>query len=271
MKNQARYTCTKLLKYMASSFKQAIEPPIGRETAGSSETDVGFVLVHGAGLDAWVWDDLLSLVEAPTLPAAFPARDADQTVRDGLRLQDYTETIIEQIDEWDVSRVILVGHSIGGEVCMEVASRLADRFAGFVGLSAAIPKHHRSFLSCLPTHQRVVQRAMLRFAGTRPPRSVIRWSLCSELSDEQADRVVAEFVPESRHLYTDLRDGGIPEVQTRYIQTNMDRAVTPEQQTEMVTALETDDVVTLETGHLPMLSRPDELASALNEFLARIR
>ena len=228
-------------------------------------------MVHGAGLDVWVWNDLLPLVEAPTLPAAFPARVAGQTVRDGLRLQDYTDTIIEQIDEWDVSRVILVGHSIGGAVCMEVASRLANRFVGFVGLSAAIPEPERSFLSYLPFHQRVVQRAMLRFAGTRPPKSLIRWSLCAELIDEQADRVVAEFAPESRYLFTDPRDGGIPEVQTRYIQTKMDRAVTPGLQTKMATALGTDDIVTLETGHLSMLSRPDELASALNEFLARIQ
>ena len=256
---------------MISSTKQVANSQTERNFTDSPETDVGFVLVHGAGMKSWVWDDLLSLVEAPTLPVAFPARDADQTVRDRLRLADYTDTITEQIDEWDVSRVILVGHSIGGEVCMEVASRLEERFAGFVGLSAAIPKSDRSFLSCLPIRQRRAQRAMLRVAGTRPPNSVIRWSLCSELSDEQADRVVSEFVPESRRLYTDLRNGDIPEEQTRYIQTEMDRAVTPEQQTKMATALETDDIVTLETGHLPMLSRPEELASALNEFLARVR
>lgn len=256
---------------MVSSTKQVANPLVERKTYNISEPDLGFVLVHGAGLDAWVWDDLLSLVEAPTLTAAFPARDADPTVRYGLRLQDYTDTIIEQINEWNVSRVILVGHSIGGVVCMEVASHLENRFAGFVGLSAAIPEPGRSFLSCLPFHKRVVQRGMLRFAGTRPPKSLIRWSLCEELIDEQADRVVAEFAPESRYLFTDQRDGGIPEVQTRYIQTKMDRAVTPGLQNKMATALGTDDIVTLETGHLPMLSRPGELASALNGFFARIQ
>lgn len=255
---------------MLGSVEQGIKSHVGRDTPGASETDVGFVLVHGAGLDVWVWDDLLSLVVAPTLPVAFPGRGADQAERHGLRLQDYTDRITEQIDAWDVSRVVLVGHSIGGALCTEVASRLASRLAGFVGLSAAIPEPERSFLSYLPVHEHVLQRALLRFAGTRPPRGLIRWSLCAELIEERADRVVAEFAPESRHLFTDPRDGGIPEVQTRYIQTKLDRAVTPGLQTKMARSLETDDTVTLDSGHLPMLSRPNELASALNEFLTRV-
>ena len=73
---------------MARGTTQTVPAQFERATPDSSETDVGFVLVHGAGLDAWVWDDLLSLVETPTLPVAFPTPDADQTVRHELRLQD---------------------------------------------------------------------------------------------------------------------------------------------------------------------------------------
>lgn len=237
----------------------------------SSEKDIGFVLVHGAGFDVWVWEDLLSLIEAPTLPTPFPARDVDRSVRDDLRLTDYTDAVVEQIDECDASRVILVAHSIGGAVCTGVASRLADRVSGFVGLSAVIPEPGQSFLSCFPFHQRVVQQAVLRFAGTRPPERIIRGSLCAELTDEHADRIVAEFVPESRYLFTDPVVGSIPDVQCRYIRTSQDKAITPDIQAEMATSLGTDDIVTLETGHLPMLSRPHELASALDEFRTQIR
>ncbi|WP_152039457.1 alpha/beta fold hydrolase [Salinigranum salinum] len=235
-----------------------------------SSGEVGFVLVHGAGLDVWVWDELISRMQAPTLSAVFPAREADQSVRDDLRLADYTEAVTEQVEEWETSRVILVAHSIGGAVCMEVASRLGDRLTGFVGLSAGIPEPGQSFLSCFPFHQRVVQQAILRFAGTRPPERIIRGSLCAELPDEQADRIVTEFVPESRYLYTDPVDGIIPDVPTRYVQTGADKSITPDQQAKMATTLGTDDVVTLDTGHLPMLSCPDEVASVLDEFRTRI-
>ncbi|MDS0301095.1 alpha/beta hydrolase [Halogeometricum sp. S1BR25-6] len=235
-----------------------------------SSEDVGFVLVHGAGFDVWIWEELVSRMQAPTLSARFPAREADQSARDDLRLADYSEAVTEQVEEWDTSRVILVAHSIGGAVCMEVASRLVNRLTGFVGLSAGIPEPGQSFLSCFPFHQRVVQQAILRFAGTRPPERIIRGSLCAELTDEQADRVVTEFVPESRYLYTDPVDGIIPDVERQYIQTGTDESITPDQQAKMAVTLETDDVVTLNTGHLPMLSRPDELASVLEEFRTRI-
>jgi hypothetical protein len=60
-----------------------------------SSGEVGFVLAHGAGLDVWVWDELIPRTQAPILPAAFPARKADQSARDDLRLADYTEAITE--------------------------------------------------------------------------------------------------------------------------------------------------------------------------------
>lgn len=237
----------------------------------SSKEDIGFVLVHGAGLAVWVWEELISFMDAPTLPAAFPARDADQSVRDDLRLVDYTDAVLEQVSKWEVSSVILVAHSIGGPICIELASRLPNRVEGFIGLSAGIPERGQSFLSCFPFHQRVVQQLVLRFAGTRPPERVIRRSLCAELNEEQADRVVSDFIPESRRLYTDPVAGDIPDVPTRYIQTTMDKSITPEQQAKMVTTLGTDDVVNLDTGHLPMVSHPGKLASTLEGFITRIQ
>ena len=239
--------------------------------AKASESDIGFVLVHGAGFDVWVWDDVLSLIETPTLAARFPGRDDDQSVPDELRLSDYTDAVIEQIDQWETSRVILVAHSIGGAVCMEVASRIADRVVGFIGVSAVIPEPGESFLSCFPLHQRLIQQALIRFAGTQPPEGIIRDSLCNALTDEQADRVVAEYIPESRYLFTDSVNGNIPAVTRRYIQTSQDQSIKPKLQGKMATSLGTDDIVTLETGHLPMLSRPGELASTLEEFSNQLR
>lgn len=129
--------------------------------------EIGFVLVHGAGFDVWIWEELVSRMQTPVMSAVYPAREAKQSVRNDLRLADYTEAVTKQVAEWDMSHVILVAHSIGGAVCMEVSSQLTNRLTGFIGLSAGIPEPRQSFLSCFPFHQRVVQQAILRFAGTR--------------------------------------------------------------------------------------------------------
>ncbi|WP_267643912.1 alpha/beta fold hydrolase [Haloarchaeobius amylolyticus] len=237
----------------------------------SLNEDIGFVLVHGAGFDVWIWENVAPLIEAPTLSASFPARKADQSARDSLRLVGYTGAILEQVDEWDVRRVVLVGHSVGGTVCVELADCLSERVVGLVGVCAGIPAPGQSFLSSFPLHQRIVQKFILRFSGTRPPESVIRLSLCAELSDTQTDYIVSEFIPESRHLFTDAVKGEIPEIPTRYIRTRSDKSISANQQDKIVDAMGADDVVTLDTGHLPMLSSPAELASALTDFADQIR
>ncbi|WP_267643495.1 alpha/beta fold hydrolase [Haloarchaeobius amylolyticus] len=236
------------------------------EFSEATDCDIGFVLVHGAGFDVWIWEELVSLVDAPMLPVRFPARAAEQPVRDNLQLVDYVEAIVKQIEEWDVSTVILVGHSIGGSICVEVADRLSDCTAGFVGLCAAIPECGQSFMSCLPFHEQVVQRFIMRLVGTKPPERIIKRSLCAELTDEQADDVISRFVPESRHLYTDPVNGSIPNVLRMYIQTQNDESIHPDQQVTSAETLGTNEVITLNSGHLPMLSCPRELASILLQF-----
>ncbi len=68
-----------------------------------------------------------------------------------LGLAGYVDHVRRQIDEWSVGQVTIVAYSIGGVVSLDVAKELPDRVAGFVGVSAAIPKPGGSFLSCYPS------------------------------------------------------------------------------------------------------------------------
>jgi pimeloyl-ACP methyl ester carboxylesterase len=231
-----------------------------------SDPECGFVYVHGAGLDGWIWDDLAQLQDAPHLSASFPGRGNDPGVPKGTTLQAYVDHVREQIEEWPIERVVVVSHSIGGIVALEAISGLPDTVVGFVGLCAAVPKPGGSFLSCYPLHQRLVQRAVIRLVGTRPPDSAIRDTLCSGLSEEHTSRIITGFVPESRRLFTDERTAGVPDVPTLYVRTTNDRELPPSLQEEMIANLDADAVATIDSGHMPMLSNPRELADVLREF-----
>ncbi|WP_227353630.1 alpha/beta fold hydrolase [Haladaptatus salinisoli] len=237
--------------------------------AGASRSlgeDAEFAFIYGAGLHTWVWEELTPLLDGPTLTPTFPARDAEQSVRNDLRLKDYVEHISDQLMEWDVPAIVIVAHSIGGAICLDVVNELSDKVVGFVGLSAAVPPQGRSFLSCFSLRQQFTQRVLMRFAGTKPPDAVIRRSLCNGLSEAQSDRLVTEFTPESRRLYTDEVKAGVPNVPARYIKTMNDEAIAPPRQDRMIENLQTDDVVTVDAWHMAMLSHPSEIATALREF-----
>lgn len=232
----------------------------------ASEETRSVVSIHGAGLDTWIWNEITPALEGPHLPATFPARDGDREGTAGLGLRDYVEHVCRQIEEWPPMEIVLVAHSIGGVVGKEVAEILADRVVGFVGVCAAIPEPGGSFLSCYPPHQRLIQRAIMRVAGTSPPDAVIRKSLCNGLSEAQADRIVKQFRPESRKLYIDTSTAEIPDVQSLYVKTTHDNELSVSLQETMIDNLRPDGVATIDTGHVPMLSCPNQLAGLLNAF-----
>lgn len=172
-----------------------------------------------------------------------------------------------KVEGWDHARVALVAHSLGGVVGMRLAAHLGDRVAGFIGISAAIPINGGSFVSALPFPQKVIVRLMLRLAGTRPPDAAIRKGLCSDLTTEQADQIVARFTPESRAVYTDRVDVAPPDVPRRYVVLTADREFPPSLQARFARRLGGNQIE-LDSGHLPMVSQPGELAKLLARFLS---
>lgn len=227
----------------------------------------GLVYLHGAGLDTWIWDEHAAHLDCPTLAASFPGRGADSPSTSGRPLDDYVGHVVRQVEEWPVDEVVVVAHSIGGVVGVEVAAAIPERVAGFVGVCAAIPRPGGSFFSCLPLPQRALQWLLTRVVGTRPPASAIRESLCAGLSEAQTERVVEGYVAESRRLYTDRAAAGAPDVSTLYVETTDDPAFGPSVQERMIENLAADATEALATGHMPMLGDPSGLAAVLQRFV----
>jgi pimeloyl-ACP methyl ester carboxylesterase len=227
----------------------------------------GIAFIHGAGLGSWIWKELVPLLDAPALALDFP--DRDKTAADKhLKLEDYSSRLAKDLRDWSPSRVILVAHSIGGVVGLQTAAKLGDRLSGFVAVAAAIPGNGGSFLSCLPFPGRLVMPVVLRLAGTRPPAAAIRKGLGSDLDEEQAAQVVRRFVPESIALYTDPCRVSPPKTRALYIKTGRDREFPPRLQDAMARNLGSAGIDTIDSGHLPMLSRPKDLADVLNRFVS---
>ncbi|MBL4926573.1 alpha/beta fold hydrolase [Fuscibacter oryzae] len=92
------------------------------------------LLVHGAGLGAWIWDDVL-----PHLPAAhaidLPGRSGSPTT-----LRDQAQAILDHIS----LPTVLVGHSASGFAITAAALLAPEKVAGLIYLCAFIPQPGQS-------------------------------------------------------------------------------------------------------------------------------
>jgi pimeloyl-ACP methyl ester carboxylesterase len=233
--------------------------------------EIGIVLIHGAGLGSWIWRETEKHLQTESLAIDFPGRNNDSKDNKSLTLDDYCDHVLDCIRDWDKQQVILVGHSIGGVIALKLADQLGHRVVGFVGISAAIPKNGGPFISTFPFLKRLLMNVILRIAGTKPPKSAIIKSLCNDLTSDQSELVADKFVPESTHLYFDKCNATIPITNKLYIKSSNDLEFPKTLQDEMIKNLDTRQIHTLESGHLPMISCPQQLADILDQFAAKCK
>lgn len=222
---------------------------------------VPVLLLSGAGLPAWIWDDVRP---HGAVVAAYPRGRAS--------LADHADAVAAQAP---VERFVVVAHSIGGVVAAELLARHPTRVAGVLGLCALVPPPGRSFVSAQPFPARVLLPAVLRVAGTRPPTSAVRRGVAAGLPTATADRLLADFVPESRRLYldqvTDDRAPGRAASAARgYLRTTSDPEVGEALQTRSASCLAADWIEDVATGHLPQLEQPEAVVRALGRLLSQV-
>jgi pimeloyl-ACP methyl ester carboxylesterase len=219
------------------------------------------LFISGAGLPAWIWDDVKQLLGGSHQVgvAARPARIG------GAGLRDYAAAAI---DSAPARRFAVVAHSSGGVIGAEIARLAPERVSAFLAVTAMIPTSGGSFLSAMPAPNRWVLRAVMQFAGTRPPNRVIRRGLAHGLDEQTTDRIVADFIPESVDLYRDKIAGHSWSGRRGYIFTRRDRALSMAKQRRSAERLGPDWTDDLNTGHLPMIENPRALAGSIAAYLA---
>ncbi len=75
----------------------------------TKQDSIGFIFLHGAGLGAWIWDDLTKKIEYPSLAIDLPGRGKHASIATkGLSLDKYVEFVLSDIDKFSPKKLILV-------------------------------------------------------------------------------------------------------------------------------------------------------------------
>lgn len=255
---------------------------------GEDAARPAFVLLHGAGLGAWIWDEVVPRLAGPSLAVDMPAlRGGKDPVLRGASLDDVVGNVVDEAEGWGQDRVTLVGHSLAGAVALAVTARIPDRIAQLVFVSAVVPRDGGTCMPLLPPGMRTFLSVALRWApwltapgDARGPWSAmgqrgVRSALCNDFEDldaPTAKRVARGFAAAAPRLYYDpVSWSGVPsDLPRSYLKLTADRSgMSAARQDQMIANLGGADVRSLHAGHLPMLSRPPELVAILNESATR--
>lgn len=212
------------------------------------------LLISGAGLPSWIWDGVIDGLSATV---------ASRPTSANASLEDHAR---EALASAPPGPLTVVAHSAGGVVAGALTELAPERVSGLLAVSAVIPRPGRSFIGSMPLPNRLVLSAIMRFAGTRPPAGAIRKGVASGVDEATTQRLVDDFTPESQRYYRDAVTNPRWPARRGYVTTTSDRELTAPLQEQFVSNLAPTFERRIDSGHLPMLERPDDLRTALTDF-----
>ncbi|MGX4687949.1 alpha/beta fold hydrolase [Streptomyces sp. JNUCC 63] len=226
-----------------------------------------FVLLAGAWLGAWAWDEVVPGLReagheahAVTLSGLAEKRDVPAG------LHTHVQDVVEHVERHDLRDVALVGHSYSGIPVGQAAERIGDRLRRVVFVDSGVPVDGQSFLSSFDSDH--VRQALDANDGLWPPLPPSEYA-GQELTDEQIDRIVTEGTP---HPGASLAEPAVlrrplGELPATYVKCLLDGAEPMPPVAELLKSGRWE-LVEMATGHWPMFSRPRELARVLIESAA---
>jgi pimeloyl-ACP methyl ester carboxylesterase len=236
-----------------------------------------FVIVHGAFQTADSWTavaDALRATGHTAIAVNLPGRDAEGDAAKAVTLAQYAETV-EAVVEAQAEPVTLVGHSFGGMTISLVAEAMPDRISKLIYVAAYVPVSGDTMQALAGsdtdngfTAESFVIAPDYAFA-TILPADQVRLFINDGTADQQASVTSAMVREPLGPIATpvEVTDAAFGVVAKAYVRTALDATVSPTLQNMMIERAAITDVQTLETGHSPHSSQPEQLAAALIALL----
>lgn len=255
--------------------------------AAAGDTAEAVVFLHGFGASSYSWRRVTDLLPGYRT-VALDLRGFGYTERppgiDPYTREGQIGLVLAVMTELGIERAHLVGHSYGGALATALAVAHPDRLHSLTLVDAAHPDYpvrRRTKLASV----RPLTELFIRVRALRP--TLIRRALERSIADDAlvtdelvhayAERLAIEHAPRAYYGITaptgepeasvDLADVELP---TLVLWGEEDRLIEIEDGRRAVSVVPCHRFVAVPgAGHLPMEERPDDLARALREFLAR--
>ncbi|MFE4610041.1 alpha/beta fold hydrolase [Streptomyces niveus] len=224
-----------------------------------------FVLVAGAWLGSWAWDEVVADLRASGqgVHALTLSGLAEKRRDEPVGQQTHVQDIVDAVERLDLRDVVLVGHSYAGIPVGQAAERIGDRLARVVFVDSNVPADGESFVSAWPDGRAAVEASIEEHGGFWAPLAAEEFA-GQGLTDEQISRIVADATPHPGATLTEPArlEHPLDALPATYIKCLLDW---PEPSPDVAELLKSEHwrLAELNTGHWPMFSEPHELARIL--------
>ncbi|GAA1372718.1 alpha/beta fold hydrolase [Streptomyces beijiangensis] len=226
-----------------------------------------FVMVAGAWLGAWAWDEVVPELRAAghgahplTLSGIAEKRDVQ-----GAGQQTHVRDIVDEVERLDLRDVVLVGHSYAGVPVGQAAERIGDRLARVVFVDSNVPTDGESFSLGWWQGQEKFEAELAANGGFWVPLAAEDFE-GQGLTDEQIARIVAGATPQPGATVTEpaVLERPLGALPATYIKCLLDGGEPSDDAAKLLAGSEGRwELVRMDTGHWPMFSQPHELAQIL--------
>lgn len=233
------------------------------------------ILVHGAWQGAFSWSVVKSNLEKKgykVIAVELPAHGDDQTPVAGLTLSNYSAKVISAV-EAQSSKIILVGHSMGGMVISEVAEKIPGKISKLVYLAAFLPQNQQSLLEISSTDSQSLLPKALEVSADQSTIAVKKDSLINIFSQDATPAIKQLLLEKNRTepllpltQKATLTSANFGSVTKFYIRTVNDHAIGINLQDQMIKTTAVKKIYSLNSGHTPHLTQPNEVANIIDQI-----
>lgn len=220
------------------------------------------LLVHGGMTGSWAWERVVPELErhnTKVVTVDLPTKQPDGTLA-------ADEAAVRQALEEIGEPAVLVGHSYSGMV-ITGASAGNSKVAHLVYVCAGLPDEGQS-LGEATARESTDTVVPAPDVDEEDSLADFRRDVCNDATDEQWESIRSRIGQLPAGVFTELPSGlGWQEHPSTYVVCTLDRTFPPGVQRRM--AERADQTVDIEAAHLPMLTRPTELAALIARIADR--
>jgi pimeloyl-ACP methyl ester carboxylesterase len=235
----------------------------------------GLVLIHGGAHAADSWDLVVDELtfrapELRILAVDLPGRRSNPAQLSALRIAEWVDSVVTDIENAQFEDVVVVGHSLAGVTVPGVVAKLGHpRVREAIFVAACVPPQGSSVIDSLTGPLALLARVGMSIRRSFPmPTAAARFAFWNGMSRDQRRFAAARLYQEPLSVIAEPVDRtDMPEeVPRTWILTLRDRSMSLRRQRNYIGELGgVDTVICVETCHDVMYSEPRRLAQILIE------